>query len=108
MRLPCWLAGSRGRTPGSWLALLLQPSLRWGLLRRLQPETLLWLRLCLRLARRCCQGRLPGRRRLGRLWPWGCLPALRLRLGFQLWLQCRGPGVGLPGALLAFGRMMVR
>lgn len=54
LRLPCWLAGSRGRGPGSWLALLLQPSLGWGLLGVLWPVTLLLQlllrRLCVQLA----------------------------------------------------------
>lgn len=47
--LPYWLASSRCQTPGSWLALLLQPSLRQGLLWGLWPQTLLLLLLLLLL-----------------------------------------------------------
>lgn len=66
LSLPRWLASGRGRAPGSWLALLLQPSLRRGLLGGLHPKTLLllWLLLRLWLARDGGRGGLP---RWGRL-----------------------------------------
>lgn len=50
LRLPSWLAGGRGGTPGGWLALLLWPRL-WGLLGGLRPGA---LRLGLRCTCCCC------------------------------------------------------